>query len=150
MLSKMTFPTDITSPSSLFFGMMMFFLIPIFLISCEDQRVQTITRTEYEPVYMSEADFIDSVTVMQPKDLEVPGFTTQQVDPSKGLVVDWKTVEREEICEGDCRSYPQWRIMESGGCFFLTLPQVSHLNPVAQALAGHSPGLPSAATTSMP
>lgn len=35
-----------------------------------------------------------------------PGFTTQTVDPSKGVLVDWKPVVKEEVCEGDCRSHP--------------------------------------------
>lgn len=35
-----------------------------------------------------------------------PGFTTQTVDPSKGVLVDWEPVVKEEVCEGDCRSHP--------------------------------------------
>lgn len=35
-----------------------------------------------------------------------PGFTTHVFDPSKGIVVDWKPVIKEEVCEGDCRSHP--------------------------------------------
>lgn len=35
-----------------------------------------------------------------------PGFTTQVVDQSKGLVVDWKPVVRRETCEGNCASHP--------------------------------------------
>lgn len=35
-----------------------------------------------------------------------PGFTTQTVDPSKGVLVDWKPVLKEEVCEGDCHSHP--------------------------------------------
>ena len=35
-----------------------------------------------------------------------PGFTTQTVDESRGLVVDWKPVVREEVCEGNCHSHP--------------------------------------------
>jgi hypothetical protein len=176
--------------------MIMLLLVPLFFISCEDQRVQTITWIEYEPVYMSEAEFLNSVTVAPPKDLQVPGkiyfyrgylfvnernegihiidnrdpanpvnigfitipaskdlavkgdllyadshkdllvfdisdlqnpelieriedvfntaaniapgFTTQQIEPSKGLVVDWKKVKREEICDGNCQSNSQW------------------------------------------
>lgn len=178
--------------------MMILLLVTLFLTSCNDQRVQTITWTEFEPVYMSEADFMKSVSVAPPKDLEVPGkiyfndgylyvnernegihiidnrdpsnpvnigfitipankdlavkedllyadshkdllvfnindlqnpelieriedvfntaaniapgFTTQQVDPARGLVVDWKEVKREEICEGNCESHPRWDI----------------------------------------
>jgi hypothetical protein len=176
--------------------MIMLLLVPLFFVSCEDQRVQTITWIEYEPVYMSEAEFLNSVTVAPPKDLQVPGkiyfyrgylfvnernegihiidnrdpanpvnigfitipaskdlavkgdllyadshkdllvfdisdlqnpelieriedvfntaaniapgFTTQQIEPSKGLVVDWKKVKREEICDGNCQSNSQW------------------------------------------
>ena len=35
-----------------------------------------------------------------------PGFTTQGVDPSKGILVDWKPVIKEEVCETDCGSHP--------------------------------------------
>lgn len=45
-----------------------------------------------------------------------PGFTTQTVDPSKGLVVDWKLVQRREVCEGNCASHPA-----SGSPTFRTL-----------------------------
>ncbi len=40
-----------------------------------------------------------------------PGFTTQSVDPSKGILVDWKPVIKEEVCETDCGSHPArpWR-----------------------------------------
>lgn len=42
-----------------------------------------------------------------------PGFPYQQVDPSKGIVVDWKPVEVEEVCEGDCYSpYRGWVTIE--------------------------------------
>ncbi len=201
------------SRPSLYFGMMLLLLAPLFLASCEDQRVQTITWVEYEPVYMSEDEFMNSVTVTPPKDLEIPGkiyfyqgylfvnernkgihiidnldpsnpvnigfisipatkdlavkgellyadsqkdllifdisnlqnpeliervedvfntaaniapgFTTQQIDDSKGLVVDWKEVVREEICEGNCQSHPQWAIIQEEGVFFDTNSGVS-------------------------
>ena len=196
MLPNITTRANATSLPSIFFGMIMLLLVPLFFISCEDQRVQTITWIEYEPVYMSEAEFLNSVTVAPPKDLQVPGkiyfyrgylfvnernegihiidnrdpanpvnigfitipaskdlavkgdllyadshkdllvfdisdlqnpelieriedvfntaaniapgFTTQQIEPSKGLVVDWKKVKREEICDGNCQSNSQW------------------------------------------
>lgn len=170
------------------------FLSPIFLTSCQDIRTQTITWIEFEPVYMSHEEFINSVSLETSRDLvnpgkiyfydgylflnEVnkglhiidnsnpssplnvgfinipankdlairnemlyadsqkdllifdisdlqnpqlteripdvfntsanmpPGFTTQSVDASKGLVVDWKAVQREEVCEGNCHSHP--------------------------------------------
>jgi len=166
----------------------------IFLSSCQDVRKQTITWTEFEPVYMSHEEFMNSVKLETPRDLEnpgkiyfyngylfvneidkgihifdnrdpsnplqqgfiqipankdlairndllyadsqkdllvfdisnldqpelihreedvfktmanhPPGFTTQQVDPSQGLVVGWREVQREEICEGSCHSHP--------------------------------------------
>ena len=181
-------------------------LLPLFLVSCVDQRVETITWFEYEPIYMSEEEFMSSVTVAPPRDLEVPGkiyyyqgylfvnernegihiidnrdpsnpvnegfitipaskdlavkgdllyadshkdllvfdisdlqnpelieriedvfntaatiapgFTTQEINPTKGLVVDWKRVKREEICEGDCRSNPQWFQVTTDNVFF--------------------------------
>lgn len=194
------------SRPSLIFGMMLLLLAFLFLASCEDQRVQTITWVEYEPVYMSEAEFMNSVTVTPPKDLEIPakiyfyqghlfvnernegihiidnrdasspvniafisipatkdlavkgellyadsqkdllifdisnlqnpeliervedvfntaaniapGFTTQQIDDSKGVVVDWKEVVREEICKVNCQSHPQWGVIQEKGVFF--------------------------------
>lgn len=162
--------------------------------SCEDVRVQTIRWIEYEPVYMSEAEFINSVALEASRELQKPGkiyfyngylfvnelnegihiidnrdpsspsnigfinipankdiavkgerlyadsqkdllvfniknlqqpklikrmegifntsaeippgFTTQGVDPSKGILVDWKPVIKEEVCETDCGSHP--------------------------------------------
>lgn len=175
-------------------------------MSCVDQRVDTITWVEYEPVYMSEEEFLSAVTVVPPRDLEVPGkiyfyqgylfvnernegihiidnrdpsnpvnvgfiaipaskdlavkgellyadshkdllvfdisdlqnpeliervedvfntaaniapgFTTQEINPSKGVVVDWKKVKREEICEGDCRSHANWAMATNDAVFF--------------------------------
>ena len=201
MLLHKTFRTPAGSRSSLLLGLMMLLILPLFLASCEDQRIQTMTWTEYEPVYMSEAEFMNSVTVAPPRDLEVPGkiyfydgylfvnerndgihiidnhdpanpvnvgfitipaskdlavkgtllyadshkdllvfdisdlqnpeliervedvfntsaniapgFTTVQVDASKGVVVDWKEVKREEVCEGNCHSNPQLGIVTS-------------------------------------
>ena len=205
MLPNITTRANATSLPSIFFGMIMLLLVPLFFVSCEDQRVQTITWIEYEPVYMSEADFLSSVSIAPPRDLQVPGkiyfyqgylfvnernegihiidnrdpanpvnvgfitipatkdlavkgdllyadsqkdllvfdisdlqnpelleriedvfntaaniapgFTTQQIEPSKGLVVDWKKVKREELCNGNCQSNPQWG--------FLTLENAS-------------------------
>jgi hypothetical protein len=205
MLTELTLRTNANSLLSIFLGMILFLLAPLFLLSCEDQRVQTVTWIEYEPVYMSEADFLSSVSIAPPRDLQVPGkiyfyqgylfvnernegihiidnrdpanpvnvgfitipatkdlavkgdllyadsqkdllvfdisdlqnpelleriedvfntaaniapgFTTQQIEPSKGLVVDWKKVKREELCNGNCQSNPQWG--------FLTLENAS-------------------------
>jgi len=177
-------------PASLF-GLLITLL---FLTSCEDSNVQTITWVEFEPVYMSMAEFQRAVDLEESRDLvnpgkiyfyngflfineinkgvhiidnrdpsapvntgfinipankdiavkddilyadsqkdllvfdiknlqqaeltdriesvfnvsanRPPGFTTQSIDPSKGIVVDWKTVERTEICEEDCRFHP--------------------------------------------
>lgn len=165
-------------------------LIPLFVSSCSDQRMQTVTWTEYEPVYMSHAEFtsavkmkkareirepgkiyfyndylfvnevdkgvhiIDNTDPASPaivgfinipanKDIAVkddrlyadshsdllvfditnmqeaelitrkedvfefsaamhPGFPYQEVDNSQGIVVDWKPVQVETVCEGDC------------------------------------------------
>ncbi|PWN08189.1 LVIVD repeat-containing protein [Rhodohalobacter mucosus] len=171
-------------------------LILLLLSSCDDITKQTITWVEFEPVYMSQEEFLNSVAQESAKDLEnpgkiyfyngylfvnevnegihiidnrdpsspvnvgfinipankdlairndilyadsqkdllifdisdlenaelieriedvfntsaemAPGFTTQAVDPEKGLVIDWKPVVKEEICEGTCRSHPGW------------------------------------------
>lgn len=165
-------------------------LIPLFISSCGDQRMQTVTWTEYEPVYMSHDEFtsavkmegsrelsepgkiyfyngylfvnevdkgvhiIDNTDPASPtpvgfinipanKDIAVkddllyadshsdllvfniedmqnaeliarkegvfefsatnyPGFPYQEVDSSQGVVVDWKPVQVEDVCEGDC------------------------------------------------
>ncbi len=169
-------------------------LVPLFLTSCQDIRTQTIKWVEFEPVYMTQEEFVNSVKLEESrllgdpgkiyfydgylfvneinkgihifdnrdpslpqnigfinipankdiavrndllyadsqKDLLVfdistleqpelidrienvfnvsantpPGFTTQTIDDSKGLVVDWKQVVREEICESNCKSHP--------------------------------------------
>ncbi len=166
----------------------------LFLASCQDLHQQTITWVEYEPVYMTQEEFINAVDLEESRDLEnpgkiyfyngyllvnevnkgihifdnsdpaspqsvgfinipankdmaakddllyadsqkdllvfdignlhepemikrvedvfnksantAPGFTTQSVDASKGVVVDWKPVIREEVCDGNCRSHP--------------------------------------------
>lgn len=166
------------------------FLIPLFLSSCDDQRVQTVTWVEYEPVYMSQEEFLTSVKLENSRELQNPGkiyfydgflfvnevnkgvhiidnndpsspsmagfinipankdiavrgdllyadshsdllvfdiqnlddpqlltriedvfefsatmhrgFPFQQVDHSRGVVVDWKPVVVEEVCEGNC------------------------------------------------
>lgn len=208
MLPDLLLQKNAATLPSMFSGILLFLLLPLVLLSCQDQRVQTITWTEYEPVYMSEDEFLNSVTLEQPRDLEVPGkiyfydgylfvnernkgvhiidnrdpsspsnvgfinipankdiavegeylyadsqkdllvfdisdlqdpqlteriedvfntsaamppgFTTQTVDNSEGLVVDWKEVEREEVCEDDCRSHPQWNWRNNGGVMFDT------------------------------
>ncbi|NBC26514.1 MAG: hypothetical protein GVY08_06615 [Bacteroidetes bacterium] len=186
------FPSHIQH--SVFKVLMLLLILPLLLTSCNDKQVQTITWTEFEPVYMSQEEFINSVGLEEPRELEkpgkiyfhngflfvnevnegihiidnrdpstpvvigfinipankdiavkdgllyadsqkdllvfdisdlnspelidrmedvfktsaqrAPGFTTQSVDPSKGLVVDWKKIEREEICEDNCHSHP--------------------------------------------
>lgn len=50
------------------------FLIPsLFFTSCDDQRVQTVTWIEYEPVYMSHEKFIESAGFEEARELEKPG-----------------------------------------------------------------------------
>ena len=53
---------------------MAFFAITLLLLaSCDDQRTQTITWTEYEPVYMTQEEFLASVKVTEPREMEEPG-----------------------------------------------------------------------------
>lgn len=170
-------------------------LLPVLVIfsACEDQRLQTVKWTEYEPVYMSQEEFANAVSIKEPRELNKPGkiyfndgflfvneinkgvhiidnsnpvspsrvgfinipankdiavkgdllyadshsdllvfniedmqnpelvdrmedvfsfsaniqpgFPYRQVDNSRGIVVDWKPVEVEEVCRGDCNSY---------------------------------------------
>lgn len=175
-------------------GFSILLFLPLLFTSCEDSRIQTIKWVEYEPVYMTHDEFINSVQLEPGQDLEKPGkiyfyngylfinevnkgvhiidnrdpaspvnvgfinipankdiavhderlyadsqsdllvfdiqnleqaelikriedvfntsaemppgFTTQAVDPSQGVVVDWKAVQKEEVCEGDCQSHP--------------------------------------------
>jgi len=190
---------------SVVIGTLLLLCLPLFLISCTDKQVQTITWTEFEPVYMTHEEFINSVALEESRDLKEPGkiyfydghlfvnevdkgvhiidnrdpsapqnvgfinipankdiavngnflyadsqkdllvfdisnlnspelvkriedvfntsarmspgFTTQSVDNSQGLVVGWKEVTREEICEGNCNSHPAaW-----GGGVFTTM-----------------------------
>jgi hypothetical protein len=170
------------------FGLMCSFI----LTGCQDQRMQTLKWTEYEPVYMTQEEFISAVDMEESRELEnpgkiyfydhylfinevnegvhvidnsdpaapdkvgfinipankdiaikndllyadsqsdllvfniddiqdpqlitrkenvfetsaneAPGILHSQVDPSKGVVVDWQEVEVEEVCEGDCES----------------------------------------------
>ncbi|MGF1669520.1 MAG: LVIVD repeat-containing protein [Balneolaceae bacterium] len=185
-------------------GLVIFLFVPLLLASCEDSSVQTITWIEFEPVYMSMAEFQRAVDLEESRDLvnpgkiyfyngflfinEVnkgvhiidnrnpsapvntgfinipankdiaikddilyadsqkdllvfditnmqqaelidriedvfnvtanrpPGFTTQTVDPSRGIVVDWKAVERTEVCEEDCRFHPanRFNVLSTG------------------------------------
>lgn len=169
-------------------GILLF--IPLFFTACEDQRIQTVTRTEYEPVYMTEQEFKNAAQLEEPRELEKPGkiylydgylfvneinkgvhiidnrdpstpskvgfinipankdmavkgdqlyadshsdllvfdisnmqnaelisrkedifefsaskhpgYPYRSADPEKGIVVDWKQVEVEETCRGDC------------------------------------------------
>ncbi|CAN5118455.1 hypothetical protein BH23BAC3_BH23BAC3_35160 [soil metagenome] len=179
-------------------GVILLLSLPMLLTSCTDKQVQTITWTEYEPVYMTYDEFVNSVALEESRDLKepgkiyfydghlfvnevnkgvhiidnrdpsspqnigfinipankdiavngdllyadsqkdllvfdisnlnspemikriedvfnttarmAPGFTTQSLDNSKGLVVDWKKVTREEVCDGNCNSHPaSWR-----------------------------------------
>lgn len=187
-------------PSFTYFtlGVLLFLSLPLLLTSCTDKQVQTITWTEFEPVYMTHDEFMNSVALEESRDLQepgkiyfydghlfvnevnegvhiidnrdpsspqnvgfinipankdiavngdllyadsqkdllifdisnlgspelleriedvfntsaerAPGFTTQSIDHSQGLVVDWKEVTREEICEDNCNSHPaRWR-----------------------------------------
>lgn len=43
-------------------------------------------------------EYVDFITFRR-------GFPYQTVDPEKGIVVDWKEVEVEEICEDNCSSF---------------------------------------------
>lgn len=175
-------------------------LIPILFTACEDQRMQTVTWTEFEPVYMSEQEFTNAVSMDEPQELkspgkiylhdgflfvneinegvhiidnrdpsapskvgfinipankdiavkgdllyadshsdllvfdisdmqnaeliarkkgvfefsatEHPGYPYQAADPSKGIIVDWKPVTIERVCEGDC--YPNRGVFFDG------------------------------------
>ena len=50
------------------------FMIPsLFVTSCDDQRLQTVTWTEYEPVYMSTEEFLEAARLEEARDLEEPG-----------------------------------------------------------------------------
>jgi len=177
-------------------------LIPFLFSGCGDQRVQTITYLEYQPVYMSEQEFKSAVQMEEPRALEEPGkiyfyndylfvnevnegvhiidnsdpaspsrvgFVNipankdiavkgdylyadsqsdllvfdlsnmqdvqlvsrkedvfkltaddypegphQQVDPSQGIVVDWKKVEVQETCSGGCYGYGDHILMADG------------------------------------
>lgn len=168
-------------------------LLSTFIVmGCQDQRMQTLKWTEYEPVYMTHEEFVSAVDMEESRELEnpgkiyfydhylfinevnegvhvidnsdpaapskvgfinipankdiaikndllyadsqsdllvfdidnmqdpelitrkedvfeksaneAPGILHSQVDPSKGVVVDWKEVEVKEVCEGDCAS----------------------------------------------
>ncbi len=45
---------------------------------------------------------------------EAPGIMHSRPDPSNGVVVDWKPVEVEEVCEGDCNRFQGgWRAQDA-------------------------------------
>jgi hypothetical protein len=49
-------------------------LIPLlFFSACDDQRIQTVSWTEYEPVYMPHEEFIRSAGFEEARELENPG-----------------------------------------------------------------------------
>lgn len=181
----------ITVNERLHHGLVGFLLcIPLIFTACEDQRIQTVTRTEYEPVYMTEQEFKNAAQLEEPRELKKPGkiylhkgylfvnevnkgvhiidnrnpsspskvafinipankdiavrgdllyadshsdlvvfdisdmqnaeliarkegvfefsaskhpgYPYRPADPEKGIIVDWKKVEVEETCQGDC------------------------------------------------
>jgi hypothetical protein len=47
--------------------------IPLFFSSCQEERVSVATWTEFEPVYMTEEEFKNSVATESPRDLVDPG-----------------------------------------------------------------------------
>ncbi|MEX0856573.1 MAG: hypothetical protein WD016_00395 [Balneolaceae bacterium] len=59
------------------------------------------------------------------------GFPFQEIDASKGIVVDWKEVEIEEVCEVDC-SFHQ----STGGWRFGTTAESSGGGPITQSDGG--------------
>lgn len=176
--------------------------LPLFLNSCDDQRLQTVTWIEYEPVYMSHEEFFEAAKLEGARDLNNPGkiyfydghlfvnevnkgvhiidnrdpsapsfagfinipankdiavrgnllyadshsdllvfdiqdlhdakliarvedvfkfsanmtlgFPHQRVDHSRGIVVDWKPVVVEEVCEGNCSQFRNTGFMLDG------------------------------------
>jgi hypothetical protein len=176
---------------------------PLFFAACDDQRMQTITRTEFQPIYMTDQQFTDAVQMDEPRELQKPGKIylhdgflfinelnkgvhiidnsdpaapakvgfitipankdiavkgerlyadsnadllvfdisnmqnaeliarkkgvfqrsanqppgrlTEAIDPAKGIVVDWKRVEVEEVCEGNCHGPSvDWAFADGG------------------------------------
>jgi hypothetical protein len=182
----------------------LFLLSCVLFAACEDQRIKTFKTVEYQPVYMSQEEFINSVDMEAPRELKDPGkiyfyenylFVNEvnkgihifdnrdpsapsnigfinipankdmavkenllyadshidllvfdidnlqdaqliarkedvflksageppsaphsAVDPEKGIVVDWKAVEVEKVCEFNCGAYTSTSI--SGGNLF--------------------------------
>ena len=190
--------------------------IPLLFAACEDQRIRTVTRIEYEPVYMSEQEFNNAVQLEEPRELKNPGkiylhdgylfvnevnkgvhiidnrdpanpsrvgfitipaskdiavkgdrlyadshsdllvfdisdmqnaelitrkegvfefsasknpgFPYRAANPEKGIVVDWKRVEVEETCRGDCG--------RGGPVFFDTANSAGSLNQSGGSSSG--------------
>ncbi len=48
-------------------------LLTFVLLGCEDKRVQTVSWVEFEPVYLTEEEFIASVQLQAAQELENPG-----------------------------------------------------------------------------
>jgi hypothetical protein len=55
------------------YSLIIVMMASILFISCDDQRVETVTWTEYEPVYMSQQKFLDAVKLEGARDLKSPG-----------------------------------------------------------------------------
>lgn len=64
---KVSFPGKVCL---LFF---LFLISSLFFTSCDDRRLQTVTWIEYEPVYMSHEEFIESAGLEGVRELEKPG-----------------------------------------------------------------------------
>lgn len=196
--------------------------IPLFFTSCDEQSASVATWTEFEPVYMTEEEFKNSVATESPRDLEEPGkiyiyqnylfvneinegihifdntdpaapvnlgfinipankdlaikdnllyadsysdllvfditdvqnpellhretevynmqslnldYPYQEIDPSKGIPVDWKEVKMEEVCDENSQCGPMWGWGWRDGAFFNTLG-VTNSNEFSDAGGG--------------
>lgn len=48
-------------------------VVPLFLSGCDDVRVQTVRWVEYEPVYISQEEFMSAAAQEEPRELTEPG-----------------------------------------------------------------------------
>ncbi len=55
------------------YSLLIAMMASILFVACDDQRVETVTWTEYEPVYMSQEEFLEAVKLEGARDLESPG-----------------------------------------------------------------------------
>jgi hypothetical protein len=72
-IQRFRYRGDLSFPAKACLLLFMFMIPSLFFTSCDDQRLQTVTWTEYEPVYMAYEEFLEAARLEEARDLEEPG-----------------------------------------------------------------------------